>query len=473
MMIRKYLWLVLCLVVQSAFGQRNHFKHYGLEDGLPQSQVFDVLQDSRGFLWVGTRGGGMARFDGNQFKSLSTKQGLINNFVNCIYEDSEGDIWVGTRAGLSHYNGLGFENFTLSELGETRVFCLKEVDSVMLVGTSKGLFTLTDSMASPITGLDEQENFYINDIEVYLDTVYIGSNRGLFLLEKHSWEVIRRVSRSDGLPDDYIQSLEPDSTGMWVGTYGRGARYLTSGKVHNPYLPIPRNTICYDLKREGNMLWMATQSNGAFLYNLKQKKLKHYTLATGLSNNHVRSIEKDRWGNTWLGTSGGGLSQFAGQQFNHLTKRDGLADNYIYSAFEDASGALWIGTGRKGVVRRDSNGYVTYGRDSGFANVKVKAICQGRDSTLWFGTEGRGLAYLRDSVFRWITTRDGLCGNYIKDIECARDGSLWVATLDGGISEISMAKKGFKFKNYRYLTEIPSNRIYALSIDDKKTVWFG
>ena len=67
-------------------GQQNYFRKFGLEQGLPQSQVFDVLNDSRGFIWVGTRGGGIARFDGNEFVTYNTKDGLINNFVNCLYE---------------------------------------------------------------------------------------------------------------------------------------------------------------------------------------------------------------------------------------------------------------------------------------------------------------------------------------------------------------------------------------------------
>ncbi len=472
--VKNYLLFLLLVVQIQVFGQQNHFRHFGLEDGLPQSQVFDVHQDSRGFIWIGTRGGGIARFDGQNFKTYNTKQGLINNFVNCIYEDSSGDLWIGTRTGLSRYNGLEFVNYPLSEGGDVRVFCVDMVDSSLLIGTSNGLFTLMNNTISPVTGLDTNSSFYVNDIKQYNNQVYVGTNRGMYVLQKGSWNVIELVNRKDGLPDDYIQTLEVDSFGVWIGTYGKGIRYYTNNEVTRPYLPIPNSTVCYDLKRtDDNKLWIATQAHGAFLYDLAQKKLIHYTLSNGLANNHVRCIEKDNWGNIWLGTSGGGLNQFAGQQFNHLTKKEGLADNYIYSAYQDLQGVLWIGTGKKGIVKRDSIGFVNYGQDSGFANVKVKAICQGTDSTMWLGTEGSGLGYYKNGSFNWLTVRDGLCGNYIKDIECTPDGKIWVATLDGGISEIIQTPNGYKFKNYRYLTQIPSNRIYALSSDNKGNVWFG
>jgi ligand-binding sensor domain-containing protein len=82
-------------------GQQNSFKHFRLEQGLPQSQVFSIDADEHGFLWVGTRGGGVARFDGSNFHTYSSKQGLTNTFVNVVSaEDSA--VFVGTDAGLFH-----------------------------------------------------------------------------------------------------------------------------------------------------------------------------------------------------------------------------------------------------------------------------------------------------------------------------------------------------------------------------------
>lgn len=466
--------LIASLLSVCSYGQQNHFRHFGLESGLPQSQVFDVMQDSRGFIWVATRGGGVARFDGLEFKTYNTKNGLINNFVNCIFEDNSGDLWIGTKTGLSRFNGLEFKNYSVSPKGDVRVFCVEQVDSTILAGTSAGLYLINGTGTNRVEGLDEGANFYVLSIVRFADKVLVGTNRGLYKLDAVTWRVEKKYTVNQGLPDNYIQSMAVDSQGVWVATYGRGIRFFDGTEISDPWLPVPSNTVCYDmLVTSDRKLWMATQSNGTYVFDLDKKTTDHYSISTGLANNHVRSITQDSWGNVWLGTSGGGLNEFAGQQFAHMTLKDGLTDNYVYAICQDYAGAMWVGVGRRGVDRKDSNGFVNYALDSGFANVKVKAIAQSADSTLWFGTEGAGLAYRRDSVFHWITVKQGLCGNYVKDIECTADGRIWVATLDGGISEIIPQGRKFRFKNYRYLTQLPSNRVHALHADQEGKMWFG
>ncbi len=462
--------LSMCIEVQA---QQNYFRHFGLEEGLPQSQVFDVLSDSRGFIWVGTRGGGIARFDGNQFVSYNTKDGLINNFVNCLYEDAEGDIWAGTQSGLSRYNGLSFSNYPLSKDGDVRVFSLYEKDSTLFIGTSNGLYIRQNESLQKIANQDTNENFYVTALTSFGQHIYMGTNRGLYLLNKRNNKTVRFISKTDGLPDNYVQCLLADSNGVWIGTYGKGIRYYNGDDLTTKVLPLPYNTICYDLMNVDNQLWIATQDNGVYVVDIGDQKIIRYGITNGLTNNHVRSLALDYWGNVWLGTSGGGLNQFAGQQFNHLTTKEGLPENYTYAVHQDTKGAIWAGTGRKGVVKIDSGRYTVYGQDSGFADIKVKAIGASIDGTVWFGTEGEGLAYYQDSIFTWLTVKNGLCGNYIKDIICTRKTDVWVASLDGGISHLTRVKGGYNIKNYRYLTELPSNRIHALHADKSGAIWFG
>src|ERR1700741_906994 len=92
--------------------QQFNFHNYSVREGIAQSQVYALLQDSRGYLWMGTRGGGITRYDGNSFKTFSVKDGLINNYVFCIKEDKKHNLWIGTNNGLSLYNGIGFKNFS-------------------------------------------------------------------------------------------------------------------------------------------------------------------------------------------------------------------------------------------------------------------------------------------------------------------------------------------------------------------------
>jgi len=108
---RNWAFVFLCCWSLPLFGQQNNFKTYSLEDGLTQSTVFKIIQDTRGYLWLGTEGGGVFRFDGVSFESFDKKSGLSGNIVRALLEDSQGNIWIGTDEGISVYNGIKFTSF--------------------------------------------------------------------------------------------------------------------------------------------------------------------------------------------------------------------------------------------------------------------------------------------------------------------------------------------------------------------------
>jgi ligand-binding sensor domain-containing protein len=103
------------LLFSPTSAQVYNFRKYQVEDGLSNNTVSCVLQDKKGFVWVGTRDG-LNRYDGYHFKifryqSNNTKS-LRGDFVHCIIESAEGDIWVGTEKGLFKYDEQK-ENFDL------------------------------------------------------------------------------------------------------------------------------------------------------------------------------------------------------------------------------------------------------------------------------------------------------------------------------------------------------------------------
>src|SRR5690606_22143084 len=81
-LLANWLRVILSLFIcHSSFSQQYNLHNYNVDDGLAQSQVFAITEDVRGYIWMGTRGGGISRFDGLQFKNYSTKDGLINDYV--------------------------------------------------------------------------------------------------------------------------------------------------------------------------------------------------------------------------------------------------------------------------------------------------------------------------------------------------------------------------------------------------------
>ena len=80
---------------------------YSTEDGLVQSQVWAILEDHKGFLWLGTHGG-IARFDGRQFESYTLEDSITSDFITSLYQDENLNIWIGTEKGVACFDGYRF-----------------------------------------------------------------------------------------------------------------------------------------------------------------------------------------------------------------------------------------------------------------------------------------------------------------------------------------------------------------------------
>ena len=141
---------IFCLSISQfdAFGQHFNFQPLSVQDGLAQSQVYALLEDSRGYIWMGTRGGGISRYDGQNFVTLTTSDGLIDNYIQSIYEDKSGQIWIGTTRGLSQYDGLTFTNYIPFPGVETSIeSIIQDSAGTMWFGCDSGLFCMRgDSM---------------------------------------------------------------------------------------------------------------------------------------------------------------------------------------------------------------------------------------------------------------------------------------------------------------------------------------
>ncbi len=100
-----YLFFILLFIDCYYFAQTYNFNNYNTAQGLPQSQVLSIFQDHKGFMWFGTNGGGVGKYDGNKFTTFSDNDGLTNNVVFSIIENNKHEILFGTPKGLSVYNG--------------------------------------------------------------------------------------------------------------------------------------------------------------------------------------------------------------------------------------------------------------------------------------------------------------------------------------------------------------------------------
>ena len=109
---------------------------YGVEDGLIDNYVNDLLLDRHGNLWIATRGG-ISCFDGGSFRTFTTEDGLPNNRIYCLFEDARGHLWIGTHGGVAQYDGRLFQTIKSPHIGPVcRI--LEDRDGTFWLGTVAG-----------------------------------------------------------------------------------------------------------------------------------------------------------------------------------------------------------------------------------------------------------------------------------------------------------------------------------------------
>ena len=132
------------ILPEICLAQQFNFTNYSVKEGVAQSQVYALLQDKRGFLWMGTRGGGLSKYDGINFKTFTEKDGLSNNYIYDIKQDKNGNLWIGTNNGLTFYNGRRFRKIPV--IGSNALLEVREIafdaKNRQWLATNNGLYLL-------------------------------------------------------------------------------------------------------------------------------------------------------------------------------------------------------------------------------------------------------------------------------------------------------------------------------------------
>lgn len=467
-----FVCLVFCLGAFKGNTQQYQFQNFSVSDGLSQSQVYCLLEDSRGYIWMGTRGGGLSRWDGESFDSFTTKDGLPSNYLWAAAEDRLGALWFGTDNGLVRFFQNEFQRIPISDQVECSVTSLLAREETLFVGTNQGAYALNISnFEASMLPLD-----YVGLISVIAlngTEVWFGSAIGIHVYDKNQ---VKRIGAEQGLTQPIVRSLHlDDKDGMWVGTYGGGVFYWKDGALDNvnDWFPL-KETRIHSIWSDQESIWFATQQKGLCRFNRKDSIAQFIDENHGLANNNVRSLLSDSWGNLWIGTSGGGVSKYIGQQFDYFTTENGLAGNYIYDISSDCVGDVWVATSG-GLNRINEYGLSDFELPNALSRSKVRSFLWSSDSTLWIGTDGQGLMNIDTDTVMVFTTANGLGSNYIRDIVEDGYGNIWVASSGGGIAKLQwdLSQNRWKANIIGAKQGLTSSRINSLLIDKRNRIWFA
>ena len=495
-------------------------------DGLIQNTVISLLEDSRGFLWIGFEDG-LSCYDGYTFhrytNSPDNKNSLSHQFNWDIAEDGNGNMWLATQQGLGRldYRTQTFSYFSLDlkrpgSLDHNWVGrVLPDGDGHLWLGTQgNGLIRFNTETAAIIRHYRYQPDNARSISDNYINDVYQDSQGNLWICVRDG---INRLDRTgDGftrykLPDSpprrrqYIRLIEDKQGRLWTGS-SEGLFLLDpeTGRFTFPFEG--RSTgdwlqSCHitsmALDPHGS-LWVGTRSIGLSRIDLQTLHVTRYLHQAGdpagISNNHIWEMLVDSNGILWVATYGGGLNKivFQTKPFNHHSvvhdHQSGVNSYGVLGILEDDSGLVWLGTGGGGLYRwdRSHNRFRHYRndpQDSGsLGNDFIPVIIQSNrtPNVLWIGTF-HGLDRFDKDTESFTHFRnhpnqeDSLSYNHVYALLEDRNGTLWVGTWGGGLNRFHHETGTFS----RYLPDqndpssLSSGIIWDIHEDRRGRLWIG
>lgn len=533
---QSYLWLViligLFLSPETICQPENiFFQTISVDDGLSQSSVFSVLQDKRGFIWLGTNDG-LNRYDGYRFvvykPDPENNHSITGNRIFVIYEDKQGTLWVGTEGGLNRYDRARdrFDAYVHND-NDPKSLINNQVHSIcedkagrLWIGTRRGISiydpnkgTFENVVNVPRNNSSLSNNFVWNIYKDKTNNIWVGTDRGLNKYDYNA-KCFQRFYLSGDTTNRFYRntvfSIYEDSYhSLWVGTRGglfkkasgENSFKLIANAPSNPH-SLSHNNVYSILEDANKNLWIGTLGGGVNILSLPEYeknpgKAEYFEVykndaknASSLSNNFVWSLFKDRSGIVWVGTDIG-LNRFDPfyKRFNLLREDPGnvnsLVSNDVTSILVDRDNLIWLGT-RNGLscydpVKRTFNNYTaTHPREIGLKENFIKSLYEDNDRNVWIGTNGGGLICYNKSTrkSRVYLAEPGRAGklsdNKIMSICEDKQGILWLGTL-GGLNRFDKKTGQFTFfkTNMQNPKSISNDYVLVVFEDHEGILWIG
>lgn len=493
--------LVFVLMAAAAVAQAPYspWTVYTVGDGLAANEVFDILQDESGALWLATDAG-VSRYDG-RWQTFDASNGLVSNRVRSLWQDSRGDWWFGTLQGISrlhldHANNPTWESFTTAENGlldDTVHAILETTDGSLWFGTDAGIvrWQPADDGSGQWTGMTTADGLAPGTVHALMQdesgTIWAGTTSGVSQYDGSQWH---DVVPDGTAPLSQINAIEQDRAGnVWFVTEGQGVfRFEPPTGRWTRWTAgdgLPDNSVWSFWQDNDGAYWLGTNFGGVVRFDETaapgEQWSSYQTGNSGLSANSVRAIWGDGLDNSmWFATTSG-LDRFDQQRWYTVpNNKFGGRPTRIYALAEDARGQLWVGTQDAGLVSTDGRQWtdVPTTINDVPATVVVAALLRDTAGTMWIGTNGDGLLVQKNGTWTHFTQRDGLAGNTVRAIAPDRDGSVWLGTFaglshyqpDGQPAGVVPLRQ---WTTYTTTHGLPSDRIQALHVDRAGRLWVG
>lgn len=448
------------------------FKYIGIDKGLSQNSVMDIVQDHKGFLWIATRDG-LNRYNGYEIKvyrsSYEDSSSLFSNILKKLFIDSKGRLWIASeRGGLTLYNEET-DNFKLFLNDQAQTISSNIVEdnngNLWFTVDRKGIVKFNTEDFShkyiPIENLNISRNIF-SRVSIINGLLWIGMrdlgikiyniNNDKFVDEKHLFPNINSI-------DQQVREIKQDVFGnIFIGTIN-GIYYLNRNHNKFKFLEIDgfesRGSLINTILCTDSILWFSSHDRGLFKYNLKDKSLNIYkdnaNSKYALSYPLVTSIYQDNQNILWIGTFGGGLNKMSSRLPFKLFTHDendpnSLSHNSSRDIIKDNQGQLIVASYDGVKVFNDSISYnLPYKYEVEPHNINKNQLLSNsiysldidKTDLLWIGHEGNGIQSYNFKTKRFqnymLESKNPLLykENYINVIKATKKGNVYAGTMEG------------------------------------------
>ena len=383
----------------------------GRSDGGPQGvEVFKVLEDSAGFIWVATAAGvyqgtwDNSRGQVNWLQHYNQQTGLIGigEHVVTMIQRQNGEIWIGTPLGANWFDGSVWQPVDSAEVGQLNQgvqVIYEDKAGVLWFGLSQSSRPQSGNLISRYDGI-VWDLFSVNDglpngdaltiLEDRFDSLWVGTTAGAAVYDGSTWQVL---TAEDGvLIGSNVQVIMNDREGtIWLGT--------TRG-ISQFYPP--------------------AQFSLAALRDLG--RWRHITRANGLASNNIQALFETRTGEIWVGTRDNGVN-FSDRSWESVTTDNGLSHNSVTAMLKDQRGRLWVGT-RNGLSLFYTRNRVE--QVSGAPGNEIRALAEDLRGRIWVGTNA-GIGVFDGSSWEIFRIPD-INVNSVQSIIVDSAGAVWAGT---------------------------------------------
>ncbi|WDP91229.1 MAG: response regulator [Desulfobacter sp.] len=466
-------------------------------------------QDRAGFLWVGTIGGGLNRFDDktDTFKSFRHDPGnrlsIASDNVRAVLADSRGAVWAGTEKGLSRMdkNQSGFRAMPLVP-GETApklvMAVFEDSRGQIWAGTeNNGLYRYDGTRFTAFRSDPDDENSIGADRIVHITE--LGDGRLLISHEDRSSLYLpgeNRFIRLAGPDTDLTMAFSDPATGRVWGLTDRGKLM-----VYNPHAMLFRQYDARPGTREGlssevvvsifegsrGALWISTLK-GFNKYDPATGRFTHFFHDPGdpgsipSTADYSPGIFEDSFGTLWIGSSVPSALSVFDRDKEKIVKTyypdpgdpDSLPDGQQINRMiqdRDDPRIMWISTA-KGLVRFDTRTekFTTFGHDNSWS------LMDDGQGIIWLSTWGRGLGRFdkNSAAFTYLrhdpNDAKSISDNLLVPIFTASDGRIWVGT-ENGLNRFDRETK--RFQRFRRKDGYPFDAVHSIGEAPGGALWLG